>query len=94
MRNEIDKTIKTKIKQIKKYTNLPIYVGFGISKPTHVQNVLEMGADGAICGSSFCKIIENNLNDDYLMIKNIGVFCRKMSQSTNAKIKKNKVGDY
>jgi tryptophan synthase alpha chain len=38
--------------------NLPLAVGFGISKPEHVRAVIEAGASGAVVGSAFVKIIE------------------------------------
>ncbi|HID17486.1 TPA: tryptophan synthase subunit alpha [Candidatus Bathyarchaeota archaeon] len=41
---------------------LPLSVGFGISKPEHVSSVISKGADGAIVGSKFVKIIGENRN--------------------------------
>jgi tryptophan synthase alpha chain len=38
--------------------NLPLAVGFGISKPEHVRAVIEAGASGAVVGSAFVKIVE------------------------------------
>lgn len=43
--------------------SVPVAVGFGISEPSHVQNVLKAGADGAIVGSAFVNIVSKNLND-------------------------------
>ncbi|NOZ59786.1 MAG: tryptophan synthase subunit alpha [Euryarchaeota archaeon] len=37
---------------------LPLAVGFGISKPEHVRAVIEAGASGAVVGSAFVKIVE------------------------------------
>jgi tryptophan synthase alpha chain len=41
----------------------PVAVGFGISEPVDVQNVLRAGADGAIVGSALVNIISQNLFD-------------------------------
>jgi tryptophan synthase alpha chain len=87
VRSEIDKAVKTKIKEIKQYSKLPVFVGFGISKPEHVKNVLKMGADGAICGSAICKIIEKNQNDKNLL-KKISKFTKSMVKESQANIKK------
>ncbi|WP_408955009.1 tryptophan synthase subunit alpha [Natroniella sp. ANB-PHB2] len=54
---EIEKTA-TKIKQIK---DIPVAVGFGISSPTHVQQIGEF-ADGVIVGSAIIKRLEKNLD--------------------------------
>ncbi len=45
-------SIATQIATLRSYTNLPIAVGFGISKPEHVAAISEI-ADGAIIGSAF-----------------------------------------
>ena len=55
-------------------TDLPIYVGFGISKPEHVKKVLTY-ADGAITGSAICRMIEENTIDK------IGQFIKEMKDA-------------
>ncbi len=50
---------------IKKYRDLiagsvPLAAGFGISKPEHVRQIIRAGADGAIVGSAFVKIVGDN----------------------------------
>lgn len=39
------------VSRIRKHTELPIAVGFGISSPEHVRSVMESGANGAVVGS-------------------------------------------
>jgi len=39
---------------------IPKAVGFGISRPEHVRNILDAGADGVIVGSAFVDIIAKN----------------------------------
>ncbi len=39
---------------------IPLAVGFGISKPEHVQTVIAAGADAAIVGSAFINLIQKN----------------------------------
>ncbi len=51
------------IHKIKDKTGLPVNVGFGISKPEHLQNLKKNGAEGAIIGSAIIKIINANIND-------------------------------
>ena len=84
-RTELSTRLPELIKLAKKEMKLPIYAGFGISKPEHVKNVLALGADGAISGSAFCKIIEENLNDKKTMLKTIEKFCKEMSKTAKGK---------
>ncbi|WP_426350313.1 tryptophan synthase subunit alpha [Alloiococcus sp. CFN-8] len=44
---------------IKRYTRLPVYVGFGIKTPKDVKNVCNNGADGVIIGSHYMKILRD-----------------------------------
>ncbi|MEM2341087.1 MAG: tryptophan synthase subunit alpha [Candidatus Bathyarchaeia archaeon] len=61
---------------------IPIAVGFGISKPSHVKTVIANGADGAIVGSRIIRIIEENINDEERMLLELKSFVRKMKKST------------
>jgi tryptophan synthase alpha chain len=58
--------IKTEVKKIRKITNLPIAVGFGISKP---QQASEIGrfADGVVIGSAVVRLIDENKNNPDLV---------------------------
>ena len=58
--------IKTEVNKIHKTTNLPIAVGFGISKP---QQVREIGrfADGVVVGSAVVRLIDENKNNKDLI---------------------------
>ena len=77
-RDKISTNLDDLIKRTKDNIDLPVYVGFGISKPEHVNNIFNKGADGTICGSAFCELIENNLNDPDKMTKEVGKFCHVM----------------
>jgi len=47
-----------RISAIKKVTDLPIVVGFGISTPDHVQSAASTGVDGVVVGSAIVRRIE------------------------------------
>jgi len=47
---------------IKKHTDLPVVVGFGVSRHEHVKAIGEV-ADGVVVGSSLVKLVEQNKND-------------------------------
>ena len=40
---------------VKKNTDLPVFVGFGVKDPEDIASILANGADGAIIGSEFIK---------------------------------------
>jgi tryptophan synthase alpha chain len=64
---------------------IPLAVGFGISKPEHVRAVCEV-ADGAIVGSAFIKLIEERagpeLEDRKAMLTDIEAFTRSLKRET------------
>ena len=54
-------TLKPFLSSIKKYTNTPVYVGFGVNPKTAREKV--KGADGVIVGSSFIDVLlKDNIN--------------------------------
>ncbi|BCD45602.1 tryptophan synthase subunit alpha [Helicobacter suis] len=52
---------------LKQCSDVPCLLGFGISKPDHMQRALAMGADGVICGSAVVQIIEEHLNSSSML---------------------------
>ena len=56
VRSEIKTDIKSIVASIRKYTDIPVAVGFGISTPEQAEHMTEV-ADGAIVGSAIVKII-------------------------------------
>ncbi len=73
-REKLAQGLKEVIERIKKYTDLPIAVGFGISKPAHAAEVCQM-ADGAIVGSAIVDLIAQK------KIKEVGTFVKKLRQA-------------
>ncbi|KAJ4727381.1 tryptophan synthase alpha chain [Melia azedarach] len=56
-RASVSDRVQTLIREIKETTTKPVAVGFGISKPEHVQQVAGWGADGVIVGSAMVKLL-------------------------------------
>jgi tryptophan synthase alpha chain len=56
-RESVNEKVQSLLQQIKEATSKPVAVGFGISKPEHVKQVAEWGADGVIVGSAMVKIL-------------------------------------
>jgi tryptophan synthase alpha chain len=57
----LSSSVGTTLAHLKKITDKPLAVGFGISTPNHVREVALAGADGAIVGSALVKCIEEHL---------------------------------
>jgi tryptophan synthase alpha chain len=62
-RRDLGKSALALIRKVRKYAKIPLAVGFGISTPQHVKEVLKAGANGAIVGSAIVRLIEEK---DYL----------------------------
>ena len=56
-----DSTVRL-VKEFRSYTKdrIPLAAGFGISTPKQIRKIVAAGADGAIVGSAFVKVIEQN----------------------------------
>lgn len=62
-RNTIGKDTLDFIKRVKKITDIPLALGFGISTKEHIANAAQAGIDGVIVGSAIIKLIEQNLQN-------------------------------
>ncbi|KAL8548114.1 hypothetical protein ACS0TY_007436 [Phlomoides rotata] len=56
-RASVSEKVQSLLKEIKEATSKPVAVGFGISKPEHVKQVADWGADGVIVGSAMVRIL-------------------------------------
>ena len=68
--------IKSIVERVRKYINLPVAVGFGISTHEHVKAVCEY-ADAAVVGSRLVLEIEKNLGSDDL-VSNVGKLTKQL----------------
>ncbi|XP_020096551.1 tryptophan synthase alpha chain-like [Ananas comosus] len=56
-RASVSLRVQSLLQEIKQATTKPVAVGFGISKPEHVEQVAGWGADGVIFGSAIVKLL-------------------------------------
>lgn len=68
------------IKRIK--TNLPRMIGFGISNPSEVKELIKAGANGVIVGSVIARMYEKNLGSPAKTLPQINVFIKKLKKAT------------
>jgi len=67
------------------HERVPLAVGFGISKPEHVKVITQNGADAAIVGSAFVRIIENNHTEEEEMLEELKEYASKLKAATMTK---------
>lgn len=70
------------ISEIKRHTDLPVVVGFGISTPGHVKAAASTGVDGVVVGSAIVRKIEA-LSKGLESFGSIKSFVKKMSDASN-----------
>ncbi len=59
-RDDFASNLKTMVKKIKNIKPISVAIGFGVSKPEHLELIYDM-ADGAIIGSHFTGIIQSHM---------------------------------
>jgi len=78
-REKLAENLIFSLKRLKRLTNKPIAVGFGISKPEHIRRIKRY-AKGAVVGSAIISVIEKNLKSKNL-VKKIGDFVERLAQA-------------
>ena len=82
-RKSLPKDIEEHIKKIKRVTDKPVCVGFGVSNREQAAKMAHI-ADGVIVGSAVIKIIENNIeNGSYF--KKVAEFTASLKEAINKK---------
>jgi tryptophan synthase alpha chain len=73
-RESLSDTTEGLIRQLKSVSNVPVCVGFGVSKPEHARTIADAGADGVIIGSRLVTMIETHLSRPAQAIAEISQF--------------------
>lgn len=68
MREHLSRTIRPHLEEIRRYTDLPIGVGFGVSNRAHAKEVATM-AEGVIVGSAIIDMISRHEGDPNIVQK-------------------------
>ncbi len=80
-REKLSGKIEGLLGKLKKLCNVPICVGFGISKPEHAAEVASAGADGVIIGSKIVGLIEDNLGSREKILAEISTFLSEVKSA-------------
>lgn len=85
-RKELSRNVKASIKLARRAAKkVPVAVGFGISTPRHVREVIAAGADGAIVGSAIVDIVTRNIGDKGKMLRDMRNFVKRLKDATRIK---------
>ncbi|MCI0337032.1 MAG: tryptophan synthase subunit alpha [Acidobacteria bacterium] len=76
LRENISAEVRSIVERVRRYSPLPIAVGFGISKPEHIREVWSY-ADGAVVGSRLVLEIEKNLGSP-LLVESVARLAREL----------------
>ncbi|MCX7918534.1 MAG: tryptophan synthase subunit alpha [bacterium] len=81
VRKQVATDIAASIRKIKRLTDKPVAVGFGISNPAQVRQIVNWGADGVIVGSAIVNLIEQNIGKQDL-VHQVAKFVKRLAQGT------------
>lgn len=65
---------------------MPLAAGFGVSRPQHVRQIINAGADGAIVGSAFVKIVEENSHSSTRTAEKLKSLTKAMKKATRQSV--------
>jgi tryptophan synthase alpha chain len=82
VQTSFDTAVHGTLSRLRHATDLPLCVGFGISKPEHVGLVRKAGADGAIVGSALVAIVEQNLGSSAALLRKLSTAVKQFKKAT------------
>ena len=77
--------IQPMVTALKKQTQKPICVGFGVSTKEQAQAVARL-ADGVIVGSAIVNVIEEHLGDEAAILSNVKIFAEELAAGVRGEI--------
>eukprot|EP00898_Chlorokybus_atmophyticus_P001582 jgi/Chlat1/2424/Chrsp17S02828 len=73
VRQGVESRVETLLSTLRKVTDKPVAVGFGISKPEHAVQVQKWGADGVIVGSALVRLLGEASSPDKGVERMVGL---------------------
>lgn len=80
-REELPKDLIKNLRLVKRNTDKPVCVGFGVSSAAHLRQIYQV-ADGAIVGSAIVRIISQNLGNKNLL-KKVKLYLNKLLKNVS-----------
>lgn len=82
-RSQISDMLAPTLKLIKKHSDKPVAVGFGVSNPDQAREVAKM-ADGVIVGSAIINVIESHTDDPDKLISSVEEFAASLVEAVKS----------
>ncbi len=76
-RTEVGSRVQELLPLLRRASDKPVCVGFGVSQPQHAQQIKQWGADGVIAGSAFVRRLAD-ADSPEIGLKEIETFCRSL----------------
>ncbi len=83
-RQKLPGTIKLSLSKIRRFTEKPICVGFGISRPSQAKEIVKY-SDGIIIGSALLKIVEKYKDNEKILLREVKKFVSGMKAALKLK---------
>jgi tryptophan synthase alpha chain len=80
-REKLSDTVEELVGKLKKLTNVPVCVGFGVSSAEHAATIGRAGADGVIIGSKIVQLVEDNLRNKEKCLAEISRFLSEVRKA-------------
>jgi tryptophan synthase alpha chain len=85
-RSELSSVLPDFLARVRAQTDVPLVVGFGISRPEHVQRIAQM-ADGAIVGGALIDVIERGEKEDGDVVAAARAFIRSLRDAADSSVR-------
>lgn len=82
VRQELEHGVFELIRSVRKQSNLPLAIGFGISKPEHIKPLISEGADAVIVGSAIVHLIDQHLDNKKTLFDEVSRYVSTMKKAT------------
>ena len=82
VRKNLSLQLNRDVGKLRKVTSKPVCVGFGVSTPDQVRDVVR-SSDGVIVGSAIISKIEKNLNNKNALVSAVGRFAGSMAKAVH-----------
>ena len=79
-RDTVSEMLLPTLDMIRKYTDKPIAVGFGVSTPDQAKEVAKV-AEGVIIGSAIVNVIEKYKDDSDVLLASVGEFASNLAEA-------------